>query len=53
MAKRGEHNIIQNYNSVLYCEQYGEPDITIMMKIARLRWGGHMIRMTGTCQEEL
>ena len=30
-----------------------EPDITIMMKIARLRWGGHVIRMTGKCQEEL
>jgi len=40
------------HNTELY-EECREPDITMMMKIARLRWGRHLIRMTATCQEEL
>jgi len=40
------------YNTELY-EQYTEPDVTMMIKMARLRWRGHVIRMTATCQEDL
>jgi hypothetical protein len=39
------------YNTELY-EQYRQPDIMIMM-MARLRWGGHVIEMMEKCQEEL